>query len=261
VLINLGSNAAHAQREGGRIEIELRRAVLDAAAVGGREGLEAGPHAALVVRDHGTGMDEETVQRMFEPFFTTKPLGQGTGLGLAVVHGIVHSHGGEIAVESATGRGTCITIHLPLVEAPAAASELPMDHGADEPGSGRGERILLVDDEPGVANTRGVLLKRLGYEVTVHYDPLEALSEFRRHPDAFDLVLTDHMMPGLDGLQLADAILEVRPSLAILLTSGNALAFTTEDVLQRNLRGLLPKPSTAQELSRAVRQALGAAVA
>ena len=175
---------------------------------------------------------------------------------MAVVHGIVRNHGGAIKVESAPGRGTCVSIHLPLSEAPAESPDAMPIETTHDPARGQGERILLVDDEPGVAETRGLLLRRLGYEVVVHVQPEDALADFRRRPQSFGLVLTDHMMPGLDGLQLATAMLEVRSDLPILLTSGNALAFADDTIERWRLRGLLPKPCTFEELASAVRQAL-----
>ncbi len=254
VLINLGSNAVHAQPRGGSIEFRLSRVDFQAATIVGGEELQPGAYACLSVRDAGAGMEPSVLQRMFEPFFTTKPAGQGTGLGLAVVHGIVTSHGGAIQAESALGQGTCLRVHLPLV--PAAGAVATCQRTDSEAIRGNGEHIMVVDDESSIATSRGMLLERLGYQVSVHLDPTEALKDFRRRPEVFDLVFTDHMMPAMDGLQLVDCMLAARPELAVLLTSGNTLAFAMDDRILQRVRGLLPKPSSAEELALAVHRAL-----
>ncbi|MES2718681.1 MAG: CHASE domain-containing protein [Pseudomonadota bacterium] len=187
--------------------------------------------AVLRVRDNGIGMNAATRQRIFEPFFTTKPVGQGTGLGLAVVHGIVSASGGGIEVDSAPGQGTCFAVRLPLVDDPGVlpGSEPPADAAA----RGRGEHLLYVDDDEVVALTVQALLENAGYRVSWLSQASQALAQVQADPAAFDLVITDYNMPGMSGLALAEALLALAPGLPVVLASG----YVTED-LQARARGL-----------------------
>jgi CheY-like chemotaxis protein len=254
ILINLCKNAVQAIGDrAGVLQLALAPASLDAVAAR-RLQTSPGLFASLSVRDNGCGMDPRTIERMFEPFFTTKGPGQGTGLGLSVVHGIVKRLGGGIEVESAPGEGTVFRIYLPLADpqptcaAPEALRLRP----------GRNQHILYVDDEPQLAQLARVVLRQLGYRTTIHTDPRQALADFERDPQAFDLLVTDLIMPGLNGPDLARQIAKIRPDLPLLLTSGLAAGMDENQAREHGFRALLAKPLPVHVLSDAIHQALTA---
>jgi CheY-like chemotaxis protein len=196
-------------------------------------------------------MPPEILPRIFDPYFTTKEKGEGTGLGLAVVHGIVESHGGFIRVESAPGSGAAFEVHFPAIQSPeparpAAAQGLPT-------GS---ERILLVDDEAALVDVGRLSLERLGYRVTALGDSREALERFRAAPGDFDLVITDMTMPHLTGDRLASELLALRPALPVILCTGFSAGITPEKALALGIREFIQKPLVIGELAAAVRRAL-----
>ncbi len=250
VVMNLCTNAWHALPEqGGRIELSLAPREVDAAFAASHLGLSPGPHVRLTVRDNGRGMPPEVLARIFEPFFTTKQPGHGTGLGLAVVHGIVQSHRGAIFVESVPGHGTTFEIYLPALE-PAAiaanrAASTPMPRGA-------GQHILLVDDDTVAREGIRSQLQHLGYRVTAIADPRVALAHFLTRRREFDLVLTDYAMPELSGADLAARILDAAPGFPVLFLSGYVDAQLTEKV--RALAGceLIRKPAELAEIAPAL---------
>jgi PAS domain S-box-containing protein len=254
VLMNLGTNAAHAMGGGvGRLTVELDDAVLAAGNTGPRSELLPGRYARLRVRDNGAGMDAETLKHVFEPFFTTKGPGEGTGLGLAVVHGIVRDHEGAIFFESEPGRGTSVTVYLP-----EHAVELD---GSSDPSAellrANGETVLFIDDEAVLCRSVSGLLERLGYRVTARTDPAEALALFRKKPDAFDVVLTDLTMPALTGVDVAREVLRVTPHKPVLLMSGYSSSWTAESVRTLGVVDLIAKPLGAARLSQSLAAALG----
>ncbi|MDG5975173.1 multi-sensor hybrid histidine kinase [Hydrogenophaga taeniospiralis CCUG 15921] len=220
VLLNLCTNAWHALGErGGRIEVRLGSVVLDAAA-SMPLGLLPGRHARLSVQDNGSGMSEPVRQRIFEPFFTTKPVGQGTGLGLSVVHGIVRAHDGAIDVHSQPGQGTRFDIFIPTppgTVAPTLAADAAAQSDAEP---GRGEHVLLIEDDPLMSAMLEKLLARHGYRVSHHNDPDQAMAAVRADPQAFDLVVTDYNMPRHSGLEVIATIRRLRPGLPTILISG-----------------------------------------
>ncbi|MBX3025164.1 response regulator [bacterium] len=249
VVANLCTNAWHALEDGpGRIAVSLRRVALDAAGASHLAGLRPGPAACLVVTDTGAGMDAATLERMFEPFFTTKELGKGTGMGLAVVHGIVQGHDGAIAVRSQPGRGTTAEVYFPAA-ADAAQDAAPAAAVAPR---GDGQHILYLDDEEPLVRLASRMLERLGYRISAFTSAAEAVQAFRDDPHRFDLVIADLNMPGASGLHVAAELLALRPDLPIALCSGHV----TEDLKQRaraaGLREVLYKPNTMQELSDAI---------
>jgi PAS domain S-box-containing protein len=253
ILINLCQNGALAMREGGgHLGVELAPLEVDETLTGRIPDLRPGPYVRLTVADTGCGMSAETLDRIFEPFFTTREKGQGSGLGLAVVHGIVKSYAGAISVQSRPGRGTVFNIYFPrLGEEPAAAAAEP----ALRPARGR-ERILIVEDEEGqrMSLVRG--LERLGYRVTSAAEGSSALSAFRKDPGAFDLVLTDQSMPGMSGLELASELVKLRPDIPILLCTGFSEKVDGGTVGQKGIRDLVMKPFTLIEISRFIRKVL-----
>jgi PAS domain S-box-containing protein len=256
IVMNLGTNAAHAMPEGGRLTIGLVPFEADAGFARAHPGIAPGPHARIVVSDTGTGMGPEVLERVFEPFFTTKPVGQGTGLGLSIVHGIVTAHRGALEITSEPGRGTTVTITLPATEATAPG---PAPGKAGEPAAQR-RRVLFVEDEPALAFMQRRQLQHLGYEATVHTSSLEALDDFRERPHAFALLITDDSMPGMTGRALAREALAVRPDLPILMVSGGE-RIDPGALRAIGIRGLLRKPYSAEELQRAILDALGARAA
>jgi PAS domain S-box-containing protein len=251
VLLNLCTNAAHAMREtGGVIDV-----ILDAVEVTPDHALvplqlQAGPYVRLRVRDTGQGMTPDVMERIFEPFFTTKPTGEGTGLGLAVVHGIVRRHEGAITVESTPARGTTFTIHLPQV-ADAANADVPTEP-QDVGGS---EHILVVDDEEVLVYLGQGMLASLGYQVTRCSGSLEALDVFQASPHHFDLVITDYTMPDMDGVALARALRQSRPDMPIILCTGFSDIHTAESAQALGITVVL-KPWTISDLDLKIRQTL-----
>ncbi|MBX3234156.1 MAG: PAS domain S-box protein [Labilithrix sp.] len=245
VVMNLATNAAHAmQGRSGAIEVQLGRRRFEADASMPSPDLRPGDYVSLSVRDDGCGMDEPTTRRVFDPFFTTKPHGEGTGLGLSTVHGIVKAHDGAIALESTPDVGTTFTLFFP-----AAAPAPVVAPAAPSPGAAR---VLYVDDEDALVYLAKRALERLGHTVTGHTDPVLALREFRARPDDFDVLITDISMPGLSGADLADAVLEIRDDLPIVMVTGFV---RNEDWLaaeRLGIRHVLPKPMTVEELVRTI---------
>ena len=255
VLMNLCTNAWHAMKGStGKIVIGLDAAVPDAEATGERVDLGAGPHAHVWVSDDGVGMDEATLQRAFEPFFTTKPVGQGTGLGLSVVHGIVSSHQGAITVFSRPGEGCRFDLYFPLAEAPPPAPSASA--GAPAAPLGTGQHVLYVDDDPVMVLMVESLLQRWGYRVTSITDPLDALARLRSGSESFDVVVTDFNMPELSGLDLAREVGRLRPRLPIILTSGYVSESLRAEVALAGVRFVMQKEFTLEQLAGLVHQAL-----
>ncbi len=252
VLLNLCTNAEHAMRpRGGVLDLHLRTVDLDADFAETHPPLQPGPHVKLTIRDTGRGISPDVQARIFEPFFTTKPMGEGTGLGLAVVHGIVTGHGGAITVESAPGRGTRFDLYFPRCDESAAAPlslQIPL--------RGQGEHLLLVDDEAALIRLWTVTLTDLGYRVTAFTDSRAALDAFRDAPDAFDLVITDQTMPHLTGEILAQEILHLRPRLPIILCSGQVPAASSARPRPMGIRATLLKPVSRLDLSLAIQRLL-----
>ena len=251
VVMNLCTNAAHAMKDRpGVLQVELTEVVVDAEFAQTRPDLRPGPYVSLRVADSGRGMDRATLDRIFEPFFTTKAPGEGTGLGLSVVHGIVKNHDGGITVESEPGVGTTFHLYFPVFE--ASVAELTPD--APPVPVGHGEHILFVDDEDQLARLGETMLKRLGYRVTAVINVLEAISLFRAQPDAFDLVITDLNMPVMNGTSFARQLLATRPKLKIILTTGYSATLTPEMVREMGFRELLPKPAEFHVLAETVQR-------
>ncbi|MFN8545102.1 MAG: CHASE domain-containing protein [Candidatus Binatia bacterium] len=256
LLMNLATNAAHAMTEqGGRLDVELRRVDVGEALAAAHPDLSVASYVRLAVRDCGPGIDPAVLDRIFEPFFTTKGPTQGTGLGLSVVHGIVKSHRGAILVHSRPGAGATFEIFLPIAgpivaEAEPAPAAIPRGHA---------EGILFVDDEPLLAEVGRRMLEGLGYRVTAVTDPIEALETFRAHPEAFAVVVTDLTMPAMSGTELTRQLLDERPGLPVLLSTGFGGRMTPETARSLGIRDVLVKPIAAETLAWAVHRALGVA--
>ena len=253
LIINLCTNAAQAMDEsGGILAVSLNACTVGTDAIAGCHDLSPGPYVRLTVRDTGPGIAPEIRERIFEPFFTTKDVGKGTGMGLAVAHGIVKSYGGCIYADSERGTGAAFHILLPRIDFEPAAqvSPLPADilQGT--------ETILYVDDEEPVMQIGHGMLESLGYTVVSTGSSLEALAMFRAEPGRFACVITDMTMPHLRGDELARRLLEMRPGLPIILCTGFSEKISEEQALQMGIRAFLLKPFSLQELGLAVRKVL-----
>ena len=256
VVMNLCTNAWHALPAGrGCIEVGLAAEPALAGRAAGPGGAMPppalrGPRAHLWVVDNGSGMDEATRARVFEPFFTTKQVGQGTGLGLAVVHGIVSVHGGAIHVGSTPGQGSRFDLWFPLQDVPPAPVEVPAP--ATSLPRGHGERVLCVDDDPAMALMVEGLLKRAGYRVTMFEQPEAALARVQADPGAFDVVVTDFNMPEMNGMELAAAIAVAAPKLPIIITSGFISDEMRQQATDQGVAALLQKEYTLERLGALV---------
>ena len=252
VVMNLCSNAIHAMSGGGTLRVSLETTDVSAERGLSHGTLAPGHYVRLTVEDSGSGMDEATLSRIFEPFFTTKEMGQGTGLGLALVYAIVTDSGGAIDVKSAPGKGTTFTIYGPLVEVALAAA----DDTAAAPPRGNGERVLLVDDEAPLLAATAEVLSRLGYEPVSFSDGHAALAAFDAAPGRFDVVVTDEVMPGLTGTGLASVLRRHRPDLPIVLVSGYSGPLLTQQALAAGVSELLTKPLQSREIATTLARVL-----
>ncbi|MBI5550942.1 MAG: response regulator [Desulfobacterales bacterium] len=253
VIINLCTNAYHAMRDsGGAMGLEVKEMdVGPEVLIPGLE-IEPGRYVRLEVSDTGIGMDEKTKSRIFDPYFTTKKPGEGTGLGLAVVHGIVKHHKGHITVYSEPGRGTIFHVYFPAVGAQGTAVAVPSVEQAP-----RGhERILIVDDEKPIVQLQKSLLESLGYRVTALFSSMDALQMFTRRPDDFDLVITDMTMPGMNGALLSRELLKLRKDLPIILCTGFSELIDEDKARALGIRRYVMKPIVRAEIARVIREIL-----
>ncbi len=253
VVLNLCANAEHAMRgRTGRLSVRLENFAVDEAFAAANPRLRPGPHVRLSVGDTGCGIPPDIQARIFEPFFTTKPPGEGSGLGLSVVHGVMESHSGITLVHSAPGEGARFELYFPARS--AASPDSPAPRSA--PPAGNGERILLVEDEALLAQMGRATLRELGYQATSCTHPAEALALFQERPLDFDLVLTDHTMPGMTGIDLAERIRAVRPGVPVILTTGYCTGDITGKAKAAGVDEVLFKPLEMASLGEALRRHL-----
>jgi PAS domain S-box-containing protein len=254
LVMNLASNAMHAMPDGGVLEISLERRTIDRAVQTRLAEVPAGEWAVVQVRDTGEGIPPAVIDRIFEPFFTTKAAGRGTGLGLALVHSIVKEHGGAIDVASEVGSGTTFTVWLPRLEGAGVAPA-----AGEAPAAGRGQVILAVDDEPEVLAALEEMLATLGYEPVGHTVSRAALEAFRADPGRFEAVISDEVMPGLTGTQLAVELRRARPDIPIVIATGFGGAGFETRAHSAGVNRILRKPYRMQEIGEALRSFFGAA--
>jgi len=253
VIMNLSTNAAYAMRaKGGELFISLSDKVIQEDDINKYEGLLPGDYIVLSVSDNGVGISPDVMCRIFNPFFTTKPPGEGSGMGLSVVHGIVKSCKGDIKFESKIGKGSIFSVYLPIV---AELNNTGFSESSELIPTGD-ESILLVDDEVSVANMMSQILGRLGYEVTIVNDSRNALNLFKKDSSSFDLVITDQTMPDMTGIQLVEEVLMINPDIPIILCTGFSESVSEELAKSLGVRKYLVKPVLKVDLANAVRQAI-----
>ncbi|MBU4261782.1 MAG: transporter substrate-binding domain-containing protein [Proteobacteria bacterium] len=252
ILMNLCTNAFHAMEyKGGRLEISLHEVVLGRETLDNELGVAAGTFAQLTVHDSGTGIDPAIRNNIFDPYFTTKEAGKGTGMGLAIIHGIVKNYGGFISCESELGRGTTFKAFLPVVKQDTPADEEILDGIATGT-----EEILFVDDEVQIADMAKEILQRLGYAVTLRKSSIEALEAFHNQPEKFDLVITDQTMPGMTGIELSRRMLQIRPDLPIILCTGYSSTVSEAEARFLGIKEFAFKPISIRSLARLIRKVL-----
>jgi len=254
IIMNLCTNAADAmEADGGQLTIRLEEEVIDVDDVDDEsvDSLKSGRYLRLMIRDTGVGIDKETLEKIFDPFFTTKKLGDGTGMGLAAIHGLVHKIGGTIKAESELGKGSIFTVLMPLVNE-TESSPLPSAEPS-LPGKGK---LLVVDDEAVIIQSIELVLNDLGYETVCETDSTRALALFKQVPIQFDLVITDLTMPKLTGIELSKAILAVRPDIPIILCTGFSEEVNKAKALAAGVREFVHKPVSGVDLAKIVHKIL-----
>jgi CheY-like chemotaxis protein len=254
IVMNLCTNAYHAMRDdgGGMLGVTLSRVELAYDAFLGEFYLAPGPYLMLEVSDSGHGMDKSVIEKIFDPYFTTKAQGDGTGLGMSVVHGIIKSLGGHITVYSEKGEGTTFRVYLPCFmdgSTPEAEDEiLPLPHG--------NETILMVDDQQVIVEMVELMLKALGYTMMTYTDSRKALDAFKADPDRIQLVITDMAMPYMQGDELARKILEIRPEIPVILCTGFSEILNEEKAKLIGIKEYIMKPIVKKDLAMLVRRVL-----
>jgi signal transduction histidine kinase/CheY-like chemotaxis protein len=252
IIMNLCRNAADAiGSRTGTIDVSIANTYLGPSPV--HPDIKAGQYIKLMVKDSGNGMKKEIMDRIFEPFFTTKGADKGSGMGLAVVHGILQHHGGIITVESEEGKGSQFSVYLPKTDEKIETQTLPIDKAQSVKGKGK---VLLVDDEDIILSSLQNVLKRMGYDVVAVKDGLEAYEVFRKAPSSYDLVITDLTMPQITGVALANKLMDIRPDIPIILCTGFNDVIDEEKAKSMGIRELLLKPASINELKTAIGRAL-----
>ncbi|MBU1058777.1 MAG: PAS domain-containing protein [Proteobacteria bacterium] len=252
IVMNLCTNAFHAMEEtGGKLDIVLKETRLSAEDVAKEPGVEVGNFVQLSICDSGPGIVQEIQNKIFDPYFTTKEAGKGTGLGLSVVHGIVKSCGGFIALDSEVGKGTAVHVFIPAL----AGEGVTEGEDTDEIPVGT-EHILFVDDEAVIARMGKSMFERLGYKVTLSVTGVEAWQVFQNKPDQFDLIITDQTMPGMTGVELAGRILQVRPDIPIILCTGYSSIISEEKAKALGISEFILKPFSKKDIAKRIRKVL-----
>ncbi len=252
ILMNLCTNAEHAMRKkGGVLKVELEDLEIDEDFTASYPNMKPGAYINLTVGDTGHGFRSEVLERIFDPFFTTKGTGEGTGMGLSVVHGIIGSYGGAITAYSEPGQGSTFKVYLPIIERrkePRAEAEESIPTGS--------ECILFVDDEPALANLGKQTLESLGYDVEIRTGSIEALELFKCQPDRFDLIITDMTMPNMTGEDLAQELMRIRPNIPIILCTGFSAKIDDQKASAMGIREFVMKPIVKQKIATKVRKVL-----
>ena len=252
ILMNLCANAGHAMREeGGVLEVKLVNVELDADFMVDHPDMKPGTSINLTISDTGCGMPAQVLDRIFDPFFTTKETGEGTGMGLSVVHGIVRAMNGTITAYSEPGQGTTFKVYLPVIEKRLE----PQVSDVEAVPTGN-ERILFIDDEPALAEIGKQTLETLGYDVTTRTGSIEALELFKTRPERFDLVITDMTMPNMTGDILAEELLRIRPEILVILCTGYSAKVNEQQAMAMGIRAFVWKPVMTREIATTVRKLL-----
>ncbi len=252
ILMNLCTNAFHAmENQGGTLTISLQKIKLSEENIGNKKHMKSGDFVQLSIKDTGVGIAPEIRERIFDPYFTTKEVGKGTGMGLAMVHGIVQNYGGSIVCESRLGEGTVFYISLPSVDINVSQGSVS---GEKTPGGK--EHILLIDDETMLIEMGKAMLERLGYQVTTITNSIDALTAFRNHPERYDLTITDQTMPGMTGVDLARLMLQIRPDMPIILCTGYSNLVSEETAKAIGIKGFVMKPMVKKDIGNLIRKVL-----
>jgi len=215
--------------------------------------IQPGDFLQLSVGDTGSGIAPEIQEKMFDPFFTTKEVGKGTGMGLAIIHGIVKSYKGFVTCHSQPGEGSVFHVYLPVLQDPVVLERQPVPLDLSQFGN---ERILFIDDEEILADMGKAILERLGYRVTVKRNSIEALNTFQNQPNQFDLVITDQTMPGMTGSDLARRMLQIRPGMPIILCTGYSSVMSEEKARLMGIKGFAMKPLARKDIGALIRKIL-----
>jgi signal transduction histidine kinase/ActR/RegA family two-component response regulator len=252
VFINLCTNATHAIGEkGGVLEVSLRHIEMDECSTIHYHDLFPGKYVRLTVSDTGHGIEPKILDRIFEPYFTTKNVGEGSGMGLSVVHGIVKTHGGYLLVNSKLGKGTTFQVFFPYIESkPEPEIEITVEIPRGK------EKILFVDDEKAMVDAIRPMIERLGYKVTARTSSIEALEAFRANPDRYDLVITDFTMPNMTGMELAQELLKLRSDILIILCTGYSEHINEDKAKRSGIRAFVMKPVVLGDIANTIRKVL-----
>jgi CheY-like chemotaxis protein len=253
ILMGLCTNAGQAMQEkGGILEVNLTEEQLDSDFTDQYPDIRPGIYQRLSVRDTGDGMTPHEIEHIFEPYYTTREKGKGSGLGLAVIHGIVSSHGGLITVQSEPGKGSTFDIYLPIIQ----EEDLSSETDDRTPAPTGNERILFIDDEQVLVDLGKRILEGLGYEVRIETSSEDALEVFKKQPEGFDLIITDMTMPHMTGDKLASELKKIRPDIPIVLCTGYSVLISEERAKQMGIREFLMKPLVMRDLAHTVRKVL-----
>ncbi|MBI9092281.1 MAG: response regulator [Desulfobacterium sp.] len=255
VIMNLSTNAYHAmENHGGQLIISLEQGEIGANNDLKEHDMAIGSYAILTISDTGAGIEKKFLEKVFDPYFTTKEIGKGTGLGLAVVQGIIKQYKGTIDISSNLGKGTKIRVFLPTLE--KEIFEPTFD--VDVPIKGGSERILIVDDEKAIVTMEKKMLQRLGYDITAFSESLDALEDFKKKPDSYDLVLSDMTMPNLTGMQLAKTIKSIRQDIPFVICTGFSDQINENNIKELDIDAYVSKPVLKSEIAFLIRKLLDA---